>query len=247
MFKTKCLFLKGARQCRLNELFENKTIEDLQLTVEDAEFNGNLIQIYLDGPTADTLPSLKRFKVKAGKKKQRVTDVDIDAAEGVVTLTTQKDLSLYESVSISYKDLKRDQLSGVIEDEFGNDMKTFKGYEILNPNYVEEPPSLVNLEYDDGEITIEFDSVLDFGKVNKRRFKVSADGKRVRVKSAVVESEGDTFVVLQTATKRNQIIDLETDIRLSYSDPRGDQGRNVIEDLYGNDVPSFAEQIVTVI
>ena len=112
---------------------------------------------------------------------------------------------------------------------------------------MDEPPSLVNLEYDDGEITIEFDSVLDFGKVNKRRFKVSADGRRLRVESAVVESEGDSFVVLQTATKRNQSIDLETDMRLSYWDPRGDQGRNVIEDLFGNDVPSFAEQIVTVI
>ena len=234
-----------SRQESLN--IENRTTEDLQLSVEDAEFTGNQIQIYLDGPSADTLPLLKRFKVKAGKKKQRVTDVDIDAAEGVVTLTTKKDLSLYESISISYKDLKRDQLSGVIEDEFGNDMKTFKGYEVLNPNYVDEPPSLVNVEYDDGEITIEFDSVLDFGKVNKRRFKVSADSKRLRVKSAVVDREGDSFVILQTATKRNQIIDLETDMRLSYSDPRGDQGRNVIEDLFGNDVSSFTDQIVTVI
>ena len=35
---------------------------------------------------------------------------------------------------------------------------------------------------------------------------------------------------------RNGVIDPESDVRISYRDPNGDQANKVVEDIFGNDL-----------
>jgi hypothetical protein len=76
---------------------------------------------------------------------------------------------------------------------------------------------------------------------------VKANGKKLKVKSASVEDNDESFVNLVVQPKRNQIIDLQSVVKLSYSDPKGDQSKQVIEDVFGNDLLSVNSFFVDIV
>ena len=224
----------------------NQTSQKNTLAIDEGDFEGNVITLNLNAPISSAIPTAKRFKVKAGKKKQKIIDVVTDPSEGIITLTTQKFMGDQQSIFVSYRDLQGDQTKGVVEDTAGNDLSSFKDFEIINGSYEEIPPKLVSAELDDNVLTMEFDSIINNTKLSKNRFKVMANGKRLKVKSASIE-DGESFVSLIVQLKRNKPIDLQSEVKLSYSDPKGDQSKKVIEDLFGNDLESvknFAVDIV---
>ena len=217
------------------------------LAIDDADFEGNTINLYLNAPIGSAVPSAKRFKVKAGRKSQKIVGINTDPSEGLITLTTKKPVGSYESIKVSYKDLGGDQSTTVIEDKSGNDMKTVRDYEIINGGFDETPPKLVSAELDDNILTMEFDSIISNTKLSKNRFKVKVNGKKLKVKSASVEDNDESFVNLVVQSKRKQIIDLQSEVTLSYRDPKGDQSRQVIEDLFGNDLLSVNSFFVDIV
>ena len=225
----------------------NQTTQENNLAIDDADFEGNTINLYLNAPIGSAVPSAKRFKVKAGRKSQKIVDINTDPSEGVITLTTQKPVGSYESLKVSYKDLGGDQTKAVIEDKSGNDMKTVRDYEIINGGFDETPPKLVSAELEDNVLTMEFDSIISNTKLSKNRFKVKVNGKKLKVKSASVEDNDESFVNLVVQSKRKQIIDLQSEVTLSYRDPKGDQSRQVIEDLFGNDLLSVNSFFVDIV
>ena len=135
----------------------------------------------------------------------------------------------------------------MIEDKSGNDMKTVRDYEIINGGFDETPPKLVSAELEDNVLTMEFDSIISNTKLSKNRFKVKVNGKKLKVKSASVEDNDESFVNLVVQSKRKQIIDLQSEVTLSYRDPKGDQSRQVIEDLFGNDLLSVNSFFVDIV
>ena len=225
----------------------NQSTQENNLAIDDADFEGNTINLYLNAPIGSAVPSAKRFKVKAGRKSQKIVDITTDPSEGVITLTTKKPVGSYESLKVSYKDLGGDQTKAVIEDKSGNDMKTVRDYEIINGGFDETPPKLVSAELDDNVLTMEFDSIISNTKLSKNRFKVKVNGKKLKVKSASVEDNDESFVNLVVQSKRKQIIDLQSEVTLSYRDPKGDQSRQVIEDLFGNDLLSVNSFFVDIV
>ena len=135
----------------------------------------------------------------------------------------------------------------MIEDKSGNDMSTVRDNDIINGGFDETPPKLVSAELGDNVLTMEFDSVISNTKLSKNRFKVKANGKKLKVKSASVEDNDESFVNLVLQTKRKQIIDLQSEVTLSYRDPKGDQSKQVIEDLFGNDLLSVKSFLVDIV
>ena len=226
---------------------ENQTEQGNLLTIEEGDFEKNRITLSLNAPLSSSIPSATRFKAKAGRKKLRIVDINTDAAEGIITLTTNKSIGYYESIFVTYADLAGDQIKGVIEDVAGNDMKTIRDFEIINGGYEEIPPKILSAEFDDGTLIVEFDSIINNTKLSKNRFKVRANGKKLRVKSASIDDDNESFVTLNLQTKRNQVIDLQSEVTLSYTDPKGDQSKQVVEDLFGNDLPSFSGYIVDIV
>ena len=225
----------------------NQTSQQNTLTIDDGDFEGNTITLNLNAPISSSVPSTKRFKVKAGRKNQRIIEVDTDQSEGVITLTTKKFIGNHESIKVSYRDLQGDQIKGVIEDKAGNDMTSVRDFEIINGGYEDIPPKLIAAELDDDILTLEFDSILNNTKLSKNRFKVKANGKKLRVRSASVEDNDETFVNLVIQPKRNKPIDLQSEVTASYSDPKGDQDKNVVEDLFGNDLASINNFLVDIV
>ena len=135
----------------------------------------------------------------------------------------------------------------MIEDKSDNDMSTISDYDIINGGFDETPPKLFSAELDDNVLAMELDSIISNTKLSKNRFKVQANGKKLKVKSASIEGNDESFVNLVVQAKRNQIIDLQTSVTLTYSDPKGDQSKRVIEDLFGNDLLSVNSFFVDIV
>ena len=102
-------------------------------------------------------------------------------------------------------------------------------------------------ELDDNTLTMEFDSVISNTTLSKNRFKLKANGKKLKVTSASVEGDDESFVNLVVQAKRNQVIDLQSEVILSYRDPKGDQSKQVIENLFGNDLLSVNSFFVDIV
>ena len=216
----------------------NQGDHENKLKIEDGQFEGNQITLFLSESISDTLPSKRRFKVMSSNKRQKILDISSEPDDGVIVLNTKKNLDLQESIFISYRVLVGDQVKGVIEDLAGNDMATIKGYEILSGGNDSTAPTVSSATLDENALTVEFDSIIRNTSISKNRFKVKVNGKRVRVVSATVE-EDDSYIELALKPKDLRTIHINSVVTLSYKDPKGDQTRKVVEDIFGNDLDSF--------
>ena len=143
------------------------------LRIESADFEGNQVNLFFDGEISKTVPSARRFKIVAGRKKQKISSIDIDQDNGSAIINLKRSVDFYDTITLSYKDLRGDQDSGVVQDKSGNDLITTKGYKILNANSNDLPPELVSAELDDKMMTLEFDTIINNTKLSKKRFRGS--------------------------------------------------------------------------
>ena len=217
----------------------NQGSQQNSLAVDEGEFEGNQITLFLSAPISDAIPSKRRFKVKSANKKQKILDVSTEPDDGIIVLTTKKSLDLQSSVFVSYRDLGGDQVRGVVEDLAGNDMETFSNFEIVSGGNDAIAPMVSSATLDENTLSVEFDSIIRNTRISKNRFKVKVNGKKVRVLSATVEQD-DSYVELALQPKNLRTIDMNSLVTLAYKDPKGDQTSNVIEDIFGNDLNSFS-------
>ena len=152
-------------------------------TIDEGEFEGNQITLFLSAPISDAIPSKRRFKVKSANKKQKILGVSTEPDDGIVVLTTKKSLDLQESVLVSYRDLSGDQVTGVIEDLAGNDMATVSDFMITSGGNNSIAPMVASATLDENTLSVEFDSVIRYTTISNKRFKVKVNGKKVRVLS----------------------------------------------------------------
>ncbi len=216
----------------------NQGSQENSLTIDEGEFEGNQITLFLSAPISDAIPSKRRFKVMSANKKQKILGVSTEPDDGIVVLTTKKSLDLQESVLVSYRDLSGDQVTGVIEDLAGNDMATISDFEIASGGNDAISPMVSSAVLDENTLSIEFDSIIRNTTISNKRFKVKVNGKKVRVLSATVELD-DSYVDLALQPKNLSSIDTNSSVTLAYKDPKGDQTSKVVEDIFGNDLDSF--------
>ncbi len=216
----------------------NQGSQENSLTIDEGEFEGNQITLFLSAPISDAIPSKRRFKVKSANKKQKLLGVTTEPDDGIVVLTTKKNLDLQESVFVSYRDLGGDQVDKVLEDLAGNDMATISNFEIASGGNDAIAPTVESATLDENTLSVEFDSIIRNTEISKNRFKVKVNGKKVRVLSATVEQD-DSYVELALKPKNLRTIDINSSVTLSYKDPKGDQTSKVVEDIFGNDLDSF--------
>ena len=123
-----------------NDLDSISGLEVDNLEEIDSYDGPQLLDQYIDGKTI-TLEfdevigagKLKKslFKVKANGKRQRVVDAVALEDETVVELTLKNEVPpAFDTILVSYRDLKGDQRKGVIQDISGNDAEGFKNAEL---------------------------------------------------------------------------------------------------------------------
>ena len=216
----------------------NQGSQENSLMIDEGEFEGNQITLSLSASISDAIPSKRRFKVRSANKKQKIVDVSTEPDEGIILLTTKKNLDLQKSVFVSYRDLGGDQVKKVVQDLAGNDMETIQDFEIISGGNDAIAPKVSSAILDENILSIEFDSIIRNTTISKNRFKVKVDGKKVAVLSAKVEQD-DSHVDLLLKSKKLRTINIDSTITLAYKDSKGDQASKVVEDIFGNDLDSF--------
>ena len=101
-------------------------------TVVSATLDENKLSVEFDSIIRNTKISKNRFKVKINGKKVRVLSAKVEQDDSYVELALKpknlRKIDINSSVTLSYTDPKGDQTSKVVEDVFGNDLDSFKGY-----------------------------------------------------------------------------------------------------------------------
>ena len=123
----------------------------------------------------------------------------------------------------------------MIEDLDGNDLASFSKLSPTNDSVNSDPPTLDDAYLDGKELVLEFDELIQAGKLSKSRFKLKAGKKRVRIASAVVPDDDAVAII----NLKSPLPASTSSLSLTYKDLKGDQNSKVIQDLDGNDLESF--------
>ena len=107
-------------------------------------------------------------------------------------------------------------------------------------------PTVASATLDEYTLSVEFDSIIGSKGSARQRFKVKADGKKIRVKSITVD-QSDSYLELTLQPRWLRKFETSSKVTLSYNDSKGDQTRSVIEDVFGNDLDSFSGYGVEVV
>ena len=83
----------------------------------------------------------------------------------------------------------------MIEDRDGNDLASFSKLSVTNDSINSDPPTLEDAYLDGKELVLEFDELIQSGKLSKSRFKLKAGKKRVRVISAEVPEDDAVAII----------------------------------------------------
>jgi uncharacterized repeat protein (TIGR02059 family) len=220
----------------------NETIpyEGLSVTLAEAYENTLTIGFDLEMDPLST-PNNGMFRVKANGNSNRVTDVELFPNKREAVLTLAQPIVAGDKVTLNYTDARGDQARNVIQDNYGNDLDTITAYKVENlEDFESSDPPLVMDSYIEGTIiTLEFDEDIIGGKIRKSLFKVKANGKRQKIKSALaLEDDGVVEITL-----RDEIPPAFETIKVDYRDIKGNQRRGVIQDLSGNDTDAFSTEL----
>ncbi len=227
-----------------------KTIEETPLVLEGGLVTGvDRILLIFNKELNDTRPAASRLKVLVDNKRIKVASFEVDNDdEKTAILRLKKSIAAYATVSLDYKDLAGNQKRKVIEDIHGNDLPTFKRYEIHNgyniiPEDVDtEAPVFQRSRFNGDTISLDSNEELSAANVNKNRFKVTIDGKRKKVLSVSFSDYVDELVSLFNGSVNlglRKEVDPDSTVRISYKASKRDRKKGALEDLAGNDMETF--------
>ena len=235
--------LDGNDLASFDTSLSNVTFEESDLQLVSGEVESDLITLSFNETLGQSIPSPKKFKVKVNNKKAKLSNYsELYDGDGFFNLYLKKPVVTGDNVVVSYKDLNGNQSNGVIEDRNGNDLDSFKNYPLDNVSEDLIPPSLEAAYIEDRKLYLDFDELISPGKIKGSRIKLYVGKKKYKVNSVTL-SESDTEVSFDLKKQ------LPTDVRnltLDYKDPKKDQSSGVIQDLFGNDLPTTKDYIVDI-
>ena len=76
--------------------------------------------------------SKSSFEVRGSNRSKKISSVDLKAGAGIAIINLNKPIDINDEVEVDYYDLVGNQSSGVLEDTSGNDVATFKKFQVTN-------------------------------------------------------------------------------------------------------------------
>ena len=183
----------------------------------------------------------KRFEVKSSNRIKKIDSIKLEANEGILTVNLLKKIDINDdSIEISYYDLNGDQSSKILEDKYGNDVATFKEFQVSNQVSDGQEIQVTLAEVDEDIITLGFDIELDSNsKPNNGMFRVMVNNNKNKIEGIILDADKrEAYLTLKKPISNNDIV------KLSYTDAKGDQKNNVIQSKYGGDLATFKKLAV---
>ncbi|MFM9109839.1 MAG: SwmB domain-containing protein [Prochlorococcaceae cyanobacterium] len=211
--------------------------------VTSLEGNGQALTIYTNENLASTAPALARFGVLVNGIDRPVQAVTIGGGTGFGTVALQlaSPVLSTDGVTLTYTDATpANDSTGVAEDLAGNDLASF-GPVAVN-NLTPPTPSLAvsGLTVNGASLTITLNPAIADTLPALARFALAVNGSPRGLASVVVNGERSVTLELTSPVTATDTV------TLGYTDlSAANDASDVIEDLAGVDLPSFAAQPVS--
>lgn len=209
-----------------------------------ASANGALIVISFteDRALDSSVPPPKTaFQVTSGGAIVPVSSVGIDEASNKVLLYLTKPVGHDETVVITYTDPSIADDSAAIQDLAGNDAAGFT-ITALNETADTLGPRFVSATVTGNQVTLKFDDTSNLRETNTpdgSTFDFYADDAKIGVETVSVFGASKTVVLgLQAAVIGDQTC------YITYRDATASDDVDAIQDVFGNDAPSFTRRPV---
>ena len=210
-------------------------------SITAAHANANTLTLAFSEPLDLSFPANSSWTLKEDGKAIPIAASSIDALAAQLNLTLAAPLDRGSLLSLSYRDLNGNQNNNVIQDLAGNDLPSFSKLNVENRTRRSADPLNINTaEIDADEIVLAFDREIDSTTPSKGTFRLRADGKAIKI-TRIFLYPNDREAVLNIAKP----VEHGADVSLSYTDAKGNQNRNVIQDIDGNDLDSFSSLKLT--
>ena len=176
-----------------------------------------------------SLPAPGDFHVTVGDSRRNVADGGVAIADATVTLTLESAVVAADTVKVRYTKPSTNPL----QDPAGNDVATFADQVVTNTT----PPEFSSAAVNGATLTVTFNEDLDTGSVPAPGdFHVTVGDSRRNVADAGVAIAGATV----TLTLESAVVAGDT-VKVRYTKP----STNPLRDIGGNEVATFADQVVT--
>ena len=147
----------------------------------NATLRGKYITLQFDNVLSDTLPSTRKFTLNQGNRQYQIIDSEIRSSEGVVTLTAEKELDPTVQATLDYLDFAGDQNVDVIESTTGADLGSFYNFPVNNQGSQVNSLTIEEGEFEGDQITLFLSDPISDSIPSRRRFKVKAANKNIKV------------------------------------------------------------------
>ena len=218
---------------------ESVRVNYAELEAIAADFNKKTIRIYFEGKLKKGEANPKHFSIQSGRKKIKISSITTAPKSQAAILKATKALAASENLLISYRDPRGNQDSGIIENASGVDTENFSNLMAAHAKQRKTQPHLTSASLRGNKIALEFDHLINNNNLSKKSFQISTNTGKITPSSAKVQPNrrGSTTALL--TIKSGSKIEDDTQLTLSYQDRNGDQDTGVIQNIFGNDLPTI--------
>ena len=224
---------------RLSFIVSTAVSDTVAPTLVSATVAANTLTMeFSEGLQSTNLPAFTSFSVYLTGTVIPVNSVSVSGP--TATLTLSSSVAAGQSVALSYSDPTSGNDAAAMQDLAGNDVATFSGFSVLNSTvYLDTtPPVLNDLVVNGKSLTLTFNENLSATTALNSAFSVLSGGA-VNAVTAVSVSGNLATLTLTNAVTTSQ------SVSLAYTDPTTGNDVNAVQDLLGNDLPSFSARAVT--
>ena len=215
---------------------DNYTGSTTVLEVQEASANDREIELTFNDSLIRSTPKKSSLKVTVNGLSNKVKDIIIGEDEMTATLVMKTSIYPGEEVLISYRDKNGDQKRNVFQNEVGDDLASFKNLVVTNGDPADSAaPTLVMAYGRFDELTLEFDEVLQAGRISPGFFKVKDELSNYRVRNAMIGKNSNKVIL----DMKSDLPAFTTNLTLDYIDMSGNQSKGVIQSAGGTDVASI--------
>jgi len=191
-----------------------------------------------DSLDANSLPDVSLFTVKANGETVSVKEVKVDAKTNSLILTLETPVEYGQEVTLAYKVPGKEEGKPVLQDNSGNDAKSFAAKTVNNNTPDTLPPLFDQATINGTQLTLRYtdnDLLKDGNVPPASAFQVDVDTARgVAISENIFVNAKDKTVTLQL---QEPVLEGQA-VVLSYTDAKGNDA-NAIQDVSGNDAASL--------
>ena len=202
------------------------------LEVQEASANGREIELKFNDSLNRNTPKKSSLKVSVNGLSNKVRDIIIGEDQMTATLVLKSSIYPGEEVLMSYRDKNGDQKRNVFQNEVGDDLASFNNLVVKNGDPdASAGPTLIMAYGRFDELTLEFDEVLQSGRISPGLFSVKDDLTNYRVRNAIVTKNSKEVIL----DMKDDLPGFATNLTLDYMDMSGNQIKGVIQSAGGSD------------